>query len=431
MEPFTIGVTGASVALALMMLGAPMALVFLLVGAGGMIWFGGWEAARGAFMSIPFESMNNFDWSVIPLFIMMGLVLFETGIGPEIFAALRNWFGHLPGGLAIATTGACAAMGTFTGSGYACTAVMAKVAYPEMRKYGYQKTLSFGVIASSGTLAMIIPPSIMLVIYAILAEVSISEALIAGFIPGFLSAAIYGAMILIRIKLSPSLAQSLPLLPLRQRVTSLRYLIPAVITFLIIIIGIYEGIFTPSEAGGVGCLVVFAIAFIMKRVTWPKVRKVFLETARLSVLLLVILMTVRFFVLFLTYTGLTVGFIRLATVITSPSALLAGIIGITFILGMFVGSPLLYLTVPLMVPVIISAGYDPIWFGIIMIKMTEVGFISPPVAYGVFIAQGIIKEVPSGQAIKGVLPFLACDLITLALFIVFPQIILWLPSTMG
>ena len=128
--------------------------------------------------------------------------------------------------------------------------------------------------------------------------------------PGFLSAAIYGAMILIRIKLSPSLAQSLPLLPLRQRVTSLRYLIPAVITFLIIIIGIYEGIFTPSEAGGVGCLVVFAIAFIMKRVTWPKVRKVFLETARLSVLLLVILMTVRFFVLFLTYTGLTVGFIR-------------------------------------------------------------------------------------------------------------------------
>lgn len=430
MDPLIIGLLGFLIALGLIIIGVPMALAFLTVGAGGLIWLAGWDAARGAFMSVPFLAVADFEWSVIPLFVMMGMVVFEAGIGREIFTALRNWVGNLPGGLGVATTGTCAAMGTFTGSAMATTILMAKVAYPEMRRFGYQKELSFGVVASSGTLAMIIPPSAQLVIFAILTDISIGKMLIAGVIPGFISAIIYALMIITRVKLNPNLGRPLALPPWRERITSLIYLLPAVITFIVIIVGIYKGIFTPSEAGGVGCLTVFIIAFLMKRLTWSKMRRIILESARLTVMILVIIMSVKFLLHFLIQAGLIIGFAALAEEVGSPILVVTMIMAITFIMGMFLGGPKMYLTAPIFLPTIVAVGYDPFWFGILMIKMIEVGFISPPVCQAVYITQSLIPEISGGQAIKAILPFLACDIITLALFIAFPQIITFLPTSM-
>ena len=433
MDPLIIGLIGLGVCLALIALGVPIPISTAVVGLIGIAIVKGMEAAFAAASSFPFFHAANFTMSVVPLFILTGLLLFACGIGEEIFVALRQWLGHFPGGLAASTSAACAVMGTCTGSSIATTALMAKVAYPQMRHYKYAPSLSFGVVASSGTLASIIPPSVIVVIYGIIANQSIGDLLIAGLIPGFVSAAIYMVMIVIRAKINPRLGSALPPASWRTRFVSLRYLIPAVIVFITIVGGIYSGVFTATEAGGMAVVAVMAIVLITRRLTWSRFKDSLLETVRLTVMVMALIVCVSFFTRFLTYVGLTLAFSKLALQFPSPLITLALIFLVYLILGMFIdASGMMMIATPIFVPVIITLGYDPVWFGILVIKMNEVAMISPPLGGNVFIAQGIIgdKEITLEKAFKAIVPFIICDLITLCLFIAVPQIITFLPNMM-
>ena len=431
MDHLAIGLIGLAFMLALVLIGIPIPVSAAAVSILGIAVLGSVNAAilSGAILS--FSSLVSYSLSVIPLFVMMGVVLFVCGIGEEIFKGALAWFGHIRGGLAAATTAACAAIGTTTGSAAATTALMARVAYPEMKNAGYQPRLALGVIAASGTIASMIPPSILIVIFAVLAELNVGKMLVAGFIPGIISAAIYIAMIVLRAKFDPKIAPTTPPASWHQRFSSLPYLLPVVIMFGTVVGGIYGGIFTPTEAGGVAALVSFTIVIAMRRLSFAKFKKIIIETAGVTLLVLIFIMSISLFTKFLTYSGVTIAFARMALSFENPMLTLLLMMGVCFIFGMFISATgMIMIVTPIFVPVIINIGYDPIWFGILIIKMCEVAAITPPVCVGVYIAQGIIKEVPSEQAIRGILPFLACDILTLGLLIAVPQITTFLPSTM-
>ncbi len=428
MEPALLGYLFLVVMLILMFSGVPTAIAFFTCGFFGMVIMGGFGQAIGLTQVVPFFAVSSFDWIVIPLFMMMGVILFETRIGEEIFKALGHWLGQLAGGMAAATSGACAFIGTMTGSGFATSALMSKIAYPEMRKFGYQPALSLVVCCASSTAAMMIPPSILMVLYGVVGEVNIGDVLLVGFIPGFMSMGIYIVMILIRCHFNPSLGPPAPPVPWRERFKALRYLIPAMVMMVTIVGGLFIGVFTASEAAGVGTFIAFTLALVMRRVSWKGLKGITTETARIAVLVMVIIVCVRYFTRFLNLTGVTLDITRIALGLPTRWITLAMMMGVYFIFGMFIGSTLMYITVPIFVPVIIALGFDPVWFGILTIKMSEMGTVSPPVCNSLFIAVSIIQEVPIEKAYVAVIWFLVCDAIALGLLIAFPQISLVVPQ---
>ena len=431
MDPLVWGIIGITLMICCLFLGVPMPATFGTLGVVGMMVVRGWDSTLGMLSVVSWKNVANWEWTVIPLFQMMGIVIFVVGIGEEIFYALRQWMGHFAGGIAASTSAACAIIGTMAGSGFATTALTSKVAYPEMRKYNYQPALSLAVCAASSTVAQMIPPSILLVVYAVLAEASIGRTLMAGVIPGFLSMAIYMIMIFIRVRLNPNLGPPLPAASWRERFVSLRYLVPAGIMMLTIIGGIYFGIFTATEAAGMGALMIYIIAAGLKRLSWEKIKRVIFETLQLSVMILAMLLAARgFYTRFLNLTQVTRAFAELALGFPSPWITVFMMFAIMFLLGMFIGGPLAYVTIPLFAPIINQLGFPMVWFLITIMKMTETGFITPPVCMGVFIAQHIIREVPMADAYKAVWWFVLCDMVTLGLFIAFPKIVTWLPDTM-
>jgi len=431
MEPFTIGIIGLVVCLTLIFLGVPIPVATALIGIIGIFWIYGAHAASVVIWLFSYNTLADFSLSVVPLFILMGLVLSYGGVGDEIYIAMRQWIGQFRGGLAVATTAACAAFGTCTGSSQATAAVMSKMAYPEMRKYGYDPDLSFGVVAASATIAAMIPPSITIVLYGVMAQLGVGKVLIAGFTGGIVSALVYMVMIVGRVLLNPKLAPPLTPAPWRLRLTSLRYLIPPVVMFFILIGGMYKGVFTPTEAGGIAALAAFVVVLAMKRLTWSCLREIIMETCQVTVMVMLLFIGIIFITRFFVYTWIIVEFAELALSFPSPLLALSLMLIIYIILGMFLGTlGMLMITTPIFVPAIMVMGYSPIWFGIIAIKMCEIAWITPPVALNVYIAQAIVKEIPQQQAFKAILPFLACDILTLILFIAFPQIILFLPNMM-
>jgi len=431
MDNLTLGIIGLVLLLVLIFMGMNLALSFFVVGFFGLLYMGG--PTTFVFVKVvPYTILDSFEWSVIPLFTLMGIVIFHCRIGEDMFQAVRQWLGHLPGGIAAATSGACAIIGTMTGSGAATAALMAKVAYPEMVRYDYDKPLSLATCAASSTAAMMIPPSVAIVIYAILADASIGETLIAGIIPGFLSMGIYMLMILIRVKLNPKLGPKLPAAPWKVRFISLRFLMPAVVTLITIAGGIYFGVFTATEAGGMGAVIAVIIAIAMKRLTWDRIKNIIYDTSQFTVMVALILMTVNgFYTRFLNMSGITGAVSDLAIAFPSPWITLALMFAVTFLFGMFIGTTLAYVTVPLFAPIVGDMGYSLVWFVILMIKMQEMGAITPPIAVCLFIAQGVVKkEVSINELFRAVWWFVLCDVFTLSLFIAFPQTVLILPNTM-
>jgi len=411
--------------------GLPAPVTFFVVGFFGIVLVKDWAPALAVIQETSWASVADFSWSLIPLFIILGVVLFECGIGHEIFRAVQRWLGHVPGGMAAATSAACAFLGTITGASAAATILMAKTAYPEMRKVNYEPGLSLAVCAASGTVAMLIPPSVMLVIYAIITEQSISETLLAGFIPGFLSMAIYMAMILIRARFQPNLGPPSPVATWHDRLIDLRYLLPPVIMMLTIIGGLYFGIFTATEAGGIAALISFIIVLALRRLTWARLKATLYDTIRFSILVTLIIVTIMgFYVRFLHVTWITVTIAEWALGLPSPWIILAAMYLFCFVFGMLVGGSPALLVLPLFTPVVEQLGFSPIWFIITIVKTMETGFITPPVAMSVFIAQGIIREVSLEKAYKAIWWFVLCDMLTLGLFIAFPQIVTFLPGTM-
>ncbi|UJQ94651.1 TRAP transporter large permease [Mariluticola halotolerans] len=395
------------------------------------------NVALSVVQQTPFEVAANWGLSAIPMFILMGAIAHNTGISHSLFRAARLWFSQLPGGLAVSTNMASAGFAAASGSSVATAATMSRLAIPEMLKAGYDKGLASGVVASAGTLGALIPPSIMFVIYGVFAEVSITKLLMAGVLPGLLTATVYTIMIITRCKLNPKLAPALPLdergTIWRDRWASLMPVWPLLVLIIGIIGGLYGGLFTPTEAGAAGALLACIIAASQGRLNFQVLWTSVLEAVTTTASLLFVAYGAVMFTKFLALTGMPAYLGSLMGIwALDPLLLVIAASVVYLILGMFL-DPLgvLLLSLPIMQPMFAAVGADPIWLGVIIVKYIEIGLLTPPVGFNVYVVKSVVGDtIPLGTIFRGVGWFLLCEVIIMALLIGFPQISLFLPNSM-
>ena len=433
--------------LSLLSLGAILLLIALRlpigVALGGVSFAGFWymrnlEVALGVVREVPFVFAANWELTAIPMFLLMGAIANNSGISASLFRAARVWLGALPGGLAVATNAACAGFAAACGSSIAAAAAMARLAIPEMLKHGYDKGLAAGVVASAGTLAALIPPSILFVLYGIFAEVSIVKLLIAGIMPGLLTAAIYSVMIIVRCRLDPSLAPSIafadrPALQ-RERRESIKAVWPLIALIAGIIGGLYAGVVTPTEAGAGGAFIAMVLGLIRRQLSFAKLLQSLKDSMSTTSQIFFIGMGAVMYTKFLALAGLsslmagTIGAWAL-----DPVLLVIAISVIYLILGMFL-DPLgiMLITIPVFVPMFAVLKLDLVWLGVLVVKYVEIGMLTPPVGFNVYVVKAAVGDtIPLETIFRGCFWFLACEVLIMGLLIGFPQISLWLPNTMG
>ncbi|MFS0823141.1 TRAP transporter large permease [Bacillus sp. 1P02SD] len=432
MTPEMIGWIGIVVLVILLLLRVPVAYVLTFVGLVGYWIIAGPQAAMKIAGMVPYSTMANYTFSVVPLFLLMGYFAFHAGLASDMFKTGKTWLGHIPGGLGHATIMGGAAFGAVSGSGIASTATLARITAPEMIQNGVDKNLAYGVVASAGPLASMIPPSMMMVIYAIITETSIAKLFVAGIIPGLLIAACYMVMVFVRVKITPTLAPPIEKRPLNERVKSLKYTWGIFILALVIIGGIYSGLFTPTEAGGIGAFAAFIMALCLKRINKEVMKDSLAETLKTTSMVFLIVVGSMIFGYFL---GITRIPFMLSEVLTSlpvpPIVIIIGIVLMYLLLGMFIDMiSAMFLTLPIIFPAVLSLGYDPIWFGILIVFLTEVALVTPPLGLSLFVIKGAIPNSELRDVIKGSIPFIVVDLIILIILIAFPQITLFLPGQM-
>ncbi len=432
MDSFSIGIVGVIALVLMVFMGMRVYLAAALVGTLGLVAIIGWESGLGLAGTIPHSKAVTYSLSVLPMFILIGFLAFHAGITESLFDAGRKWLGWLPGGLAVATVMAATGFAAVSGASTATAAVFARVAVPDMLKFGYDRTLAAGVVAAGGTLATLIPPSAILVIYAIIVEESVGALLVAGFLPGITSALIYVALIIGMAKFKPSLGRPITGFSWGDRMKSLPGTFPIFLVVIIIFTAMYEGWATPTEAGALGAAVVFVMAMI-KGMKVATLRDALLETAKLTVMIFSIIWGVLVFVRFLGFAGLPDAFAKwIVSLPFEPIYILIGILLFYALLGMFMDAiGMLLLTLPVVYPAVIALGYDPIWFGIIVVKMAEICLITPPIGLNCFVVNGVRPDIPLNQVFKGVGPFFLADVATIAVLIAFPQIVTWLPQMMN
>ena len=432
MDPLIMGFLGLAGIFVLVVLGMRIAFATALVGFVGLWSMKNIVVAGKVVGFLPHGIVAHYSLSVIPLFIIMGYYAFYAGLTDDIFYTARQWVGHLPGGLAIASVFGCAGFAACTGASTASAAIMGRVAIPEMRRYGYHPRLAAGVVAASGTLASLIPPSVILVIYGIITEQSIGALLIGGFIPGVISAAIYAGMIYTRVKITPELGELQPNVSWKEKLKALKGTWGVLVLIVLIIGGIYSGIFTPTEAGGAGAFSAFLMALAMRRLSLARLKESLLETGRTTIMIFSIIVGVLIFVRFLALTGLPSSFAEFVIALPIPKLLIILLLMSLYVfLGMFLDAiGMMMLTLPIIFPAVMALGYDPIWFGIIIVKMCEICLITPPVGLNVYIVRSVAPDIPLEEIFRGIIPFVAMDVLTVALFIAFPQIITFLPYQM-
>jgi C4-dicarboxylate transporter DctM subunit len=395
----------------------------------------GFDVAAGLVKTITFEFAASWSLSAIPMFLLMGAVAHNSGISASLFQAARLWLGGLPGGLAVAANFACAGFSAASGSSVATAAAMGRITIPEMINQGYDKGLSTGVVAAAGTLGSLIPPSILMVIYGIFAEVSISKLLIAGVIPGILTAFVYALMIIVRCKLNPSLAPRTHHKPdLNEKIRSLGTVWPLLVLVVGIIGGIYGGIVTPTEAGAFGAFLSFLIAFASGRmnikVFWNSVSEAVIGTAQIFFVAMGAVLLTKFLALSGVPNYLNQSF---GALLQDPLYLVLAAAVLYLFLGMFLEPlGLMLLTLPLLLPLFENVGADLIWLGVLVIKFLEVGLMTPPVGLNVYVVKSSVGDsVPLGTIFGGVSWFLLCEAIVITLLIIYPEIALLLPNLMN
>ncbi len=437
MDPFSLGIISIIGIITLVFLGVRVAFAAGFVGVVGLIVLRGWSAGGGMAGLTAHSSVTHYTLSVLPMFILIGYLAFYAGLTQGAFRCARAWFGWLPGGLAVATVFATAGFAAVSGASTATAAVFSRVAIPEMLKYDYDRRLAAGVVAAGGTLASLIPPSAILVIYAIIVEESVGALLLAGFIPGAASAVVYAAIIIFRCKLNPSLGMPVRGLGWGERFNSIPGLLPIVVVIWIILGGIYTGWMTPTETGAVGAALIFVMAIGRRTIfgegmTVKDFADAMMETGKLTVMIFTIIWGVLIYVRFLGYTGLTTAFADWIVHLDMPRlAILLLILLVYIVLGMFMdGIGMLLLTLPVVHPAIMALGYDPIWFGIIVVKMVEIGLVTPPIGLNCFVVNGVRPDIPLEEVFKGIWPFVVADFITVGILIAFPGIVLYLPELM-
>jgi tripartite ATP-independent transporter DctM subunit len=365
------------------------------------------------------------------MFILIGFLAFHAGITEKLFDAATKWLGWVPGGLAVATVMAATGFAAVSGASTATAAVFSRVAIPDMLKAGYDKSLAAGVVAAGGTLATLIPPSAILVIYAIIVEESVGMLLVAGFLPGIVSALIYMALIVFMAKLNPNLGRPIRGFTWAQRWKSVPGTFPIIAVVVIIFSAMYFGWATPTEAGALGAFVVFVLALV-QGMRWKGLQDALLESAKLTVMIFSIIWGVLIFVRFLGFAGLPEAFAQWVVSLDMPPIMIMICILLFYVvLGMFMDAiGMLLLTLPVVYPAVIALGYDPIWFGIVVVKMAEICLITPPIGLNCFVVNGVRPDIPLTTVFRGIMPFFLADVATVGLFLAFPDIILWVPRLM-
>jgi C4-dicarboxylate transporter, DctM subunit len=434
MTNLEIGVAGIAIALSLIALRVPIGIALGLVSIGGIASMMNMRVAWGVISATPFDFVGDWALTAAPMFLLMGYIATATGLTNGLFNAMRIALYRLPGGLAVASVAACALFASASGSSVATSAAMSRIAVPEMLKHKYEKGLATGVIAASGTLGSLIPPSVLLVLYGVYAQVSVGQLFMAGVIPGILSALLYVVMIVTRVKLNPSLAGVVEAKFSREeKIAAIKDIWPLPLLIASVIGGIFLGLFSPTEAGALGAFTAFMIALVRGKVTRESIREAFTSTAVSTTSIFIILIGSVLFTRFLAFSGVPMAFSELILgVSVSPIWVIFSVIVIYLVLGMFIDSiSLLLLTLPLLLPLVNGAGLDLIWFGIIAIKLLEIGLVTPPVGLNVYVIKASLgASVTLQDVFRGVAWFLVMDVAALALLIAFPAIALWLPRLM-
>lgn len=434
LSPEMLGILGLVAMLILLALGVHIGIILAAVGFVGCGLMIGFSKSISMLVSTPFYTATDYSFVVLPMFILMGELAFQGGIGTLLYNTASKWLGRLHGGLAMATAAASAAFGAITGSTLASAATFGKVAIPEMERYNYDSKLSCGVVAASGTLAALIPPSGAMVLYSILAEVSLGKIMIAGVIPGFLSAAIYVGMIYFRVRLNPALGpRSTELISWKERISSTRWLAPIVVVMIVMLGGIYMGVFSPIEAGAVGAFIVFVVVLARRSVSRSMLMSSLMNTVCTTSMIGLVIVGAMVFGKFLLITNLpTALYSFVAGLNIAPIGVLAVILLIYIVLGCLMDVPsMLVITVPLFAPLLHGLGFDQVWLAILVIKIVEIAAVTPPIGLNVYVLKGVISSsISVGDIFRGIIPFFIMDVLTLVILVAFPQISLWLPSTM-
>jgi len=434
MDPLILGGIVAPISfIVLLVLRVPVAFALFFLGFGGLFIIGGWDAALHMLGRIPHSSGSQFLLVVVPMFIIMGHFALSAGLSTKAYSAAYKIAGHVRGSLAMATQMACGLFAAVTGSSAATTATIGRVAIPEMEKYGYRSSFAAGAVCAGGTLGILIPPSVILVVYGMITQESVGRLLIAGFLPGILSIACYSGLIWVMSKFDPGAAPAGPRTTMRTKVRALGDIWGFVLLIIIVLGSIYTGWATPTQAGALGAVTAFlmAVPAFIKR---PGELKVALnDTVLTTSMVFLIIAGAYMFTLFLTVSGTTLWATKAVIALEAPRLVILIVILLFYlVLGMFLDSIcILLITVPMAYPILTSLGYDGIWFGIMVTKMIGIGYLTPPFGYGVFIAQGLAPHIPVEKIFKEALKFVIADVVVLTLLIAVPQIALILPSLMG
>ncbi|MGE0746350.1 MAG: TRAP transporter large permease [Rhodospirillales bacterium] len=432
MTPTAIGLIGFAVLLVLLALRMPIGIAMTLVGIVGIAVLNSTDAALRILGEFPYAYSSVYALSVIPLFVLMGNFASVSGLGRDLYQAAYAWIGHRPGGLASATILACAGFAALSGSSVASAATMGKVALPEMRRYDYDPRLATGAVAAGGTLGILIPPSTAMIVYALLTEQSIGKLFLAGFLPGVLLAALFIVTIAIIAHLRPELGPRGAVHDLRQRFAALGRAWALFAIVVVVIGGIYLGIFTETEAAAIGAMLALLFAVLRGSLSARALSTALLDTMRTTAFVFLILIGAHVLTPFLALTGIPTDLAAaLSALQLPPLAVLAVFLVIYILLGMFLeGFAMLVLTLPIVFPIITALGFDPVWFGIFVVIVLEMGLISPPVGINVFVVKGVAGDVPMGQIFAGIMPFWIAMIACVGLLVAFPQIALVLPETM-
>jgi tripartite ATP-independent transporter DctM subunit len=434
MSNIQVGMTGVVILLLLLAARVPIAFALGGVAVAGIMVLRGPEAAFGVLSTQPYGFIAHWTLTTVPMFLLMGTLAYHAGLTQSLYAAARLWLSWMPGGLAVASTAACAGFAAASGSSVATASAMGRIAIPEMMRYRYDPGLATGCVAAAGTLGSLIPPSILMVIYAIFAEVSVSKALMAGIIPGILSAIMFGIMIVVRCSINPKLGPPIEeTVTWAQRLTVLTQVWPLPLLILGVIGGMYSGAFTSTEAAAGGAFLAFVIAGVQRRLSWMVIRVSIVDSLTGTAAIFLIAVGGVLLSRFMAFSGLPLFMGQwIGEYAVNPLALIVMICVVYLFLGCLLDSiGIMLLTLPILLPMLDAAKVDLIWFGVLVIKLLEIGLITPPVGMNVFVIKSVVGDAVSLERIfKGITWFVVTDIVTLGILIAYPQISLLIPKLM-
>lgn len=432
MTATTVGIIGILVFVALIMFKMPISFAMAFVGFLGFSYLTSPSTAFRMVSQDLFSNFSSYSLSVIAMFTWMGFLAFYSGIGSNLYHLAYKCIGHLPGGLAIATQAACAVFGAICGSNTATAATMGAIALPEMRKYKYNMSMATASIAAGGVLGILIPPSVILIVYGMATEQSIGSLFLAGIVPGILLMLFYMAIIFLLATKYPELAPRGEKATWGERVKLMRTgLLDVFIVFSLSIGGLFAGWFTPTEAGAVGAAGVILVALFEKRLNWENFNSALWDTTRTTGMIMLMVAGAVIFGKFIALSRIPFELAQwAANMALPPFAVMTIILGIYLVMGFFIDAlAMVLLTIPIFYPVVVNTlGYDPIWFGVIIVLVVSMGVITPPVGMNVYVIKGVAPEIPLEQIFKGIWPFLGAQVICLAILMLFPQLVTFLPN---